>query len=229
MLVGKLPGEAALPGFDLDEMSLPEDVPVSLPSSLVRQRPDIRAAEALLHSAGARVGVATANLYPRITLTGSIGSVATTAGGLFDSTSSIWSLGAGLLQPVFHGGTLTAQRRARRCRVRSGSGAVSGNGPGIIPECGRCAARSGVRCTEPQGLAEAEMIARDALDLTRKQFEAGAVSYLSLLNAQRQYQEARLGAVGARAARLADTAALFQAMGGGWWNRPAQEESTAKE
>jgi NodT family efflux transporter outer membrane factor (OMF) lipoprotein len=229
VLVGKLPGEAALPGLDLDEINLPEDVPVSMPSSLVRQRPDIRAAEALLHSAGARVGVATANLYPRITLTGSIGAVATTGGGLFDSTSSIWSLGAGLLQPVFHGGTLTAQRRAV---VAQYDQAAAQYRETVLESFQNVA--DVLRALESdarslRALAEAEMIARNALDLTRKQFEAGAVNYLLLLNAQRQYQEARLGVVGARAARLADTAALFQAMGGGWWNRPAREEPTTQE
>ena len=229
VLVGKLPSEVALPRFNLNEMSLPEDVPVSLPSSLVRQRPDIRAAEALLHSASARVGVATANLYPQITLTGNIGSVATTAGALFDSASTIWNLSAGLLQPVFHGGALTAQRSAA---VAAYNQTVAQYRVVVLESFQNVA--DVLRALESdarslKALAEAEMIAQDALELTRKQFEAGAVSYLSLLNAQRQSLEARLGAVRARAARLADTAALFQAMGGGWWNRPAKEESAAKE
>ncbi len=108
VLVGKLPGEAAaLPMFDLDGLQLPQEIPVSLPSALVRQRPDIRASEALFHAACAQVGVATANLYPQVTLTGSYGSEATRLQDLFGSGSTIWSLGAGLLQPVFHGGSLS--------------------------------------------------------------------------------------------------------------------------
>jgi NodT family efflux transporter outer membrane factor (OMF) lipoprotein len=225
VLIGRPPGEAAFPGFDLDAMRLPEDVPVSLPSALVRQRPDIRAAEALLHSASARVGAATANLYPQVTLTGNLGSVATTAAALFDSASAVWNLGAGLMQPVFHGGTLTAQRSAA---VAVYDQAMAQYREVVLQSFQNVAdvlraLESGARSLK--ALAEAELIARDGLELSRKQFTAGAVSYLSLLNAERQYQEARLGAVSARAARLADTAALFQAMGGGWWNRPAQEES----
>ena len=98
----------------LDKLELPRKLPVSLPSSLVRQRPDIRGAEELLHAASAQVGVATANLYPQITLTGSLGSQAPRLQDLFASGSSVWGLGASLTQPIFHGGELTAKRRAAR-------------------------------------------------------------------------------------------------------------------
>ena len=109
VFAGKLPGQAVIPEFSLDALHLPPELPVSLPSSLVRQRPDIRASEELLHAASAQVGVATANLYPQITLTGSYGSEATKLDNLFGSGTSVWNLGVGLLQPLFRGGELTAK------------------------------------------------------------------------------------------------------------------------
>ena len=112
VLVGSFPGESAFPEIDLDAMTLPEELPVSLPSNLVRQRPDILASEALLHAASAQIGVATANLYPQITLSAGAGLEATTFGNLFNSSAGIWNFGGGLLQPLFQGGQLTARRRA---------------------------------------------------------------------------------------------------------------------
>ncbi|MHB9099192.1 MAG: efflux transporter outer membrane subunit, partial [Syntrophales bacterium] len=175
VLVGKLPGEAILPEFELDGLKLPEELPVSLPSSLVRQRPDIRAAEALLHAASARIGVATAKLYPQITLTGGFGSMAATAGGLFDGTSTIWNLGAGLLQPLFHGGTLTAQQRAA---VAAYDQAVAQYRETVLGSFQAVAdvlraLEADARTLKAQ--AETEAIARESLDLTRKQCQLGAV------------------------------------------------------
>lgn len=223
VLVGKLPSEAVLPEFNLDGLKLPEELPLSLPSSLVRQRPDIRAAEALLHAASARVGAATAQLYPQVTLTGSFGSLATTPGGLLDSTSTIWSMGAGLLQPLFRGGALTARRRAAIAAYDQAMAVYRET----VLESFRDVAdvlralESDARTLEAQ--VESVVIARDTLDLAEKQYRLGAVNYLSLLEAQRQYQSARLGMTRAQATRFADTAALFQALGGGWWNRPQSE------
>ncbi|MGH8737870.1 MAG: efflux transporter outer membrane subunit, partial [Burkholderiales bacterium] len=111
-LVGKTPATAQLPQFELAGLELPRELPVSLPSGLVRQRPDVQAAEALLRQASAQVGVATAAEYPQLTLSASYGTTATTTGGLFGANSMIWNAGAGLLQPIFHGGALKAQQRA---------------------------------------------------------------------------------------------------------------------
>jgi NodT family efflux transporter outer membrane factor (OMF) lipoprotein len=219
VLTGNLPGEAELPEFDLDKLKLPRELPVSLPSSLVRQRPDIRASESLLHAASAQVGVATANLYPQITLTGSYGSEAARTVDMFSSSSTTWSLGAGLLQPIFHGGTLTAKRRAAvaafdqaGAQYRETVLLAFQNVADVLR-----ALEADARALKAQ--AEAESAARDTLDLTWKQFQLGAVNYLSLLDAQRQHQQARISLVQAQASRFADTAALFQALGGGWWNR----------
>ena len=217
--VGKFPREVHLPEFSLDQLNLPQELPISLPSSLVRQRPDIRAAEALLHAACAQVGVATANLYPQITLTGSLGSQAATLSNLIANNSSVWSLGAGLLQPVFRGGELTAKRRAAiadydraSAQYRETVLQAFQNVADVLEALDADAARLAAQ-------VEAERAARGTLELTQRQFEFGAGNYLLLLDAQRQDQQARINLAQARAARFADTAALFQSLGGGWWNR----------
>ncbi len=224
VLAGRLPSDAtALPEFTLDELHLPEELPVSLPSSLVRQRPDIRASEALLHAASAQVGVATANLYPQINLTSSFGSVATSGGNLFSSGSNVWSLGAGLLQPVFHGGQLSATRRAA---IAAYDQAIAQYRAAVLQAFQNVADVLRALDADADTLkaqADAELTARDTLELTQKQFQLGGVSYLSLLNAERQHQQSRIGLSQAQAARFADTAALFQALGGGWWNRTHKE------
>jgi NodT family efflux transporter outer membrane factor (OMF) lipoprotein len=230
VLVGKFPNDAGvLPEFDIHQMTLPGELPVSLPSSLVRQRPDIQAAEALLHAASAQVGVATANLYPRITLSGSYGSETNKIGDLFNSDSMIWNFGAGLLQPLFHGGELSAKRRAA---VAAYDQALALYRQTVLQAFLNVA--DVLRALESDARTlkarfEAETAAKDTLELTKKQFQFGAVSYLSLLIAQRQYQQVRIGLIQAQAARFADTAALFEAVGTGEWHAAsAAENKTAK-
>ncbi|MGE5240153.1 MAG: efflux transporter outer membrane subunit [Bacteroidota bacterium] len=220
VLAGKLPSEAELPEFGLDDLQLPQELPLSLPSSLVRQRPDIRASEALLHQASAQVGVATANLYPQFTLSASYGVESNKSRDLFNGNApSIWNLGANLLQPLFHGGELKHKRRAA---VAAYDQAAALYRETVLQAFQNVADALRALDTDARALkaqAEAETAARDALELTREQFQLGAVSYLSLLNAERQHQQARVSLAQAQATRYADTAALFQALGGGWWNR----------
>ncbi len=229
ILIGKLPSEArTLPEFNLDGLQLPEELPMSLPSSLVRQRPDIRASEALLHSACAQVGVATANQYPQITLTGNYGKMTNESSALFSGNSTVWGIGAGLFQPIFHGGELSAKRRAAvaaydeaRAQYQSTVLQAFQNVADVLR-----ALEEDANTLKAQ--ADSEAAARDTLNLTQTEFKLGAVSYLSLLSAERQYQEARIGLVQAQAARFADTAALFQALGGGWWTRAPVSGDAAK-
>lgn len=227
-LIGRFPHEeASLPAFRLESFTLPAELPVSLPSSLVRQRPDILAAEALLHAASAGIGVAAADQYPRITLSGNYGSEAGRTGDLFSAGTSVWSLGANLLQPLFHGGALSARKRQAVAAYDQASAHYRET---VLLSFQNVADVLRALELDAQALAaqaEAEAAARQGMEIAARQFQIGAASFLTLLNAEQRYQEARIALLRARSARLADTAALFQAMGGGWWNAgPAGEKRT---
>jgi NodT family efflux transporter outer membrane factor (OMF) lipoprotein len=219
VLAGKMPSDADLPEFTLDSLQLPADLPVSLPSALVRQRPDILASEAVLHQASAEVGVATAALYPQFSLTAQYGRSAATWSALSKSENAIWSLLGGIVQPIFHGGQLTAQRRAAiaaydqaahqyRQTVLQAFQSVADALRGLDSDANALAA-----------IEEADAVAKRTLDLAQAQYKLGAVGYLAVLDAQRQYHLAHINLVQAQANRLSDTAGFFQALGGGWWNR----------
>jgi NodT family efflux transporter outer membrane factor (OMF) lipoprotein len=218
-LAGYFPSENEVEAFDLEMLQLPQELPVSLPSNLVEQRPDIRAAESQLHAASAQIGVATANMFPQLTISGSAGSVATSAGNLFSSGSGVWSVGANLVQPLFHGGTLLHQRRAALAAYDSAAAQYRS----VVLSAFHDVADVLDALQSDAGIVQAQMLAEqsatDSLDITRKQYQIGAVSYLALLNAQQAYQQTRIALAQARASRYADTAALFQSLGGGWWNR----------
>ena len=175
--------------------------------------------------------MATANLYPQLTLTGSFGSQALQASDLFASGTSVWNLGAGVLQPLFRGGELTAKRRAA---IAAYDQAVAQYRETVLQAFREVA--DVLKALESDAVtlkaqAEAEAAARESFDLAQKQFRYGASSYLSLLNAQRQYLLARIGLVQVQTLRYSDTAALFQALGGGWWNREPEGgmQSTSRE
>lgn len=229
VLGGRFPGDAAdLPVFNLDDFRLPEELPVSLPSSLVRQRPDIRSAEELLHAASASIGVATANLYPQITLSARYGTEAAQIGDLFHPGSAVWGIGAALLQPLFHGGTLEAQRRAAVADFDQAAAQYRETVLQAFRDVADVLRALEYDAMTLQAQAEAESAAQDTLDIAKKQLRFGATNVLSLLNAQRQYHQARFLLVQAQALRFADTAALFQALGGGWWNRETAAAGAAR-
>ncbi len=220
VLAGKLPQESgSLPEFSMSDFELPQDVPVSLPSALVRQRPDIRASESLMHAASAPIGVATAALLPQINLSASAGSQAIRSASLFSSGTGVWSLGAGLVQPLFHGGELTARRRAAIAAYDAAEAQYHATVLQAFQNVADVLRALEMDAVALKARAEAEEAARELFDMAQKQFQLGAVNYLSLLNAQRQEREARIGLVQTQALRFSDTAALFQALGGGWWNR----------
>jgi NodT family efflux transporter outer membrane factor (OMF) lipoprotein len=226
VLAGQAPGHSELAQFDLDSLTLPRDLPVSLGSELVRQRPDIRASEALLHQASAQIGVATANLYPQFNLTAGISSTATYPSQMFNAAAAGWSLLGGITQPLFNGGALDAKRRAAQAAYESAQSQYRG----VVLQAFQNVADS-LRALEfdastLQQQAEAEDIAKQSLDISQRQYEVGAVNYLALLDARRNYQQAYINRVSARAARYADTAALFQALGGGWWNRTSLPQAS---
>lgn len=218
-LAGRLPADAPAEHFDLAQMDLPRDLPVSLPSALVEHRPDVRAAEAQLHAASAEIGVATANMLPQLTLSAEYGSIAAPVKDLFAPDTGVWSLGAGLLQPLFHGGALLHQKRAAVAAFDHAAAQYRSTVLTAFQNVADAlrALQSDANALEAQ--LAAERSAADSLALARQQFRAGGISYLSLLDAERTYQQTRISLVQAQANRFADTAVLFQALGGGWWNR----------
>jgi NodT family efflux transporter outer membrane factor (OMF) lipoprotein len=223
VLAGHTPDDATIPEFALDDFSLPGELPVSVPAKLVRQRPDVQVAEAQLHQATAQVGVATANLFPQLNLTAALGSESVTAGGLFGTGTGTWSLGAALLQPLFHGGELRYKRRAAVDALEQADAQYRQTVLAALQDVADTlrALETDARALRAQ--VEAEHAASDAYDIAKKQFQYGGVSYITVLNTQRLLLDARQNRVQAQAARYSDSAALFQALGGGWWNRKDAE------
>jgi len=225
ILAGRFPGDGGLPEFDLEHLELPLELPVSVPSALARQRPDILAAEALLHSASAQIGVATADLYPKLNLSGNVGVEAFQANKLFSSNAFGWGIGAGITAPLFNGGQLQARRRAA---IAAYDGAAAAYRQTVLTAFGSVA--DALRALEAdaralQAQVDAQAQARASYELADKQFSAGALSYLALLNAEERLQQTRIAVVQAQADRYADTVALFAALGGGWWSDRAQAAS----
>jgi len=219
VLIGRFPGEADLPTLDLEKFRLPQALPVSLPSDLVRQRPDVRAAEATLHSANAQIGVAVAGMFPQLTLTGGYGTAATSSANLFKPDTMLWNIGANLLQPIFHAGELQARKRGAEAAYDQAFAQYRLAVLGAFQNVADVLQALEADAAALKAQSEAETAARESLEVTQKQFQFGATSFLALLVAQRQYQQARIGLAQAQATRYADTAALFQALGGGWWRR----------
>ena len=220
VLIGKFPDEVRLPELDLSVFQLPQSLPVSLPSDLVRQRPDIRSAETVLHQTNARIGVAQALMFPQLTLSGSFGTAATSGNKLFgDPATEIWNIGASLLQPIFHAGQLQARKRGAQAAYDQAFAQYQQTVLGAFQNVADVLFALEFDAVALKAQADAEAAARESLDMTTKQLQFGSASYLALFNAQRQYEQAKIGLVQAQAARYADTAALFQALGGGWWER----------
>lgn len=229
ILVGCFPSEASIPYFDLSTLKLPNELPISLPSELVCQRPDIRASEELLHAATARVGIATANLLPQVTLTANYGWLSDHFETLFTKGSTVWTLIGNILQPVFQGGALIAKRQGAIAILEQAAAQYKQTVLQAFQNVADTLKALEIDAHQLQIQQEAESAARQTLTLTERQYKLGVVSYISLLDAESQYQQARIARIQAEALRFADTAALFQALGGGWWNRPLPVEHVSKE
>lgn len=225
--LGRFPADTELAALGLDDLRLPTEIPLSLPSTLVRERPDIRAAEAQLHRATAEVGIATANLFPNITLSGSWGSQAANAGDLFGSGSEAWSLGLNLLQPIFRGGTLRAQKRAAEAGLDQASADYRTTVLTAFQNVADSLRALEFDAESLRAQADAQRATADSLELVNVQYREGSASQLQVLDATRQYQLARIAVIQARTARLADTVALFAALGGGWHGDAASAPGTA--
>jgi NodT family efflux transporter outer membrane factor (OMF) lipoprotein len=226
-LAGHTPAEWSPPEVGLSDLTLPANLPVSLPSNLVRQRPDILVAEATAHAASADIGVATAALLPSITLNGSLGTNANSMGNLFAANANFWSLGANVTAPLFHGGTLWFRRKAAidtyqqtmalyRQTVLSAFGQVADTLRALDHDA------ASLRADE-----EALSSAQEALHLVQANYQAGLATYLEVLVADVQYHQAELNELQAIAVRYQDSVALFAALGGGWWNAERDDANTA--
>jgi len=218
-LAGRFPSEEVKERFELSTMQLPQELPVSLPSTLVEHRPDVRAAGANWHAASAQIGVAIANRLPNLTITASDGSAANRLGDLFLPGTGFWSLAATLTQPVFEGGALLHREHAARAAYEQAAAEYRGAVVTAFQNVADTLRALQSDANAVKAALRAERAAATSLAIVRTQLRLGQVSYLVLLNAEQTYQTARLNLVQAQASRFADTAALFQALGGGWWNR----------
>lgn len=217
---GQPPAAWAPPDFDLAELALPRTLPVSLPSSLVRQRPDILAAEAQLHVASANIGVATADLYPNLTLNANVAQQATNLGNFFSSVYTGYSIGAALAAPIFHGGSLKARQRAAYAAFAASFATYRQT---VLSAFGQVADTLQALEHDDEAVrsqAAAVATANEALRLARLSFQAGNSTLLQVLDAERLSDQAQIGLVRARSQRVLDTAQLFVALGSGWWNTP---------
>jgi NodT family efflux transporter outer membrane factor (OMF) lipoprotein len=222
-LSGRFPSQGLIEKFELLSLELPQRLPVSLPSQLVEQRPDVRQAEENMHSASAQIGVAVANRLPNFALTADAGTMALSAAKMFSAGAGFWDLGASVTQPIFQGGTLLHRERAARAAYVEAAEQYRGT---VVTAFQNVADTLNALQRDADALrssAAAADAAKVTLDLTRRQLETGAggeANQLALLNAEQTYRQAAINLVQAQANRYADTAALFQALGGGWWNRP---------
>jgi len=218
-LLGRLPSDEPQETFRLEDLTLPSELPVSLPSKLIEQRPDVRQAEENLHAASAAVGVAIANMLPNFAIDADIGSSALTLGKLFTPYTGFWDAGASLTQTLFDAGALIHKHRAADAALDQAGAQYRA---AVILACQNVADTLRALQSDADALkasAEALRAAKKTFDLAEQQRALGTISVVAMLNAEQAYRMAELSLVQAQANRYADTAGLFQALGGGWWNR----------
>jgi NodT family efflux transporter outer membrane factor (OMF) lipoprotein len=229
VLLGRAPGDWAPPDLNLTALTLPSQIPLSLPSELIHQRPDIQAAEAQLHAASAQIGVATAKLYPAITLSAGVSAAALDPGHLFTPNGLLWSIAAGLTEPVFDGGTRQAQKREALADFKASAADYQ---QAVLRAFGQVADLLQALNHDADLLAAQQHAldtASESVRLQRLDYGNGATGIIGLLDAQRQYQQARLGFVRAQAQRLQDASQLFVAMGGGGWGTNVDMADNSKK
>jgi NodT family efflux transporter outer membrane factor (OMF) lipoprotein len=220
VLVGKSPGNWTAPDFTIEGMNLPSELPVSLPSVLVHQRPDILESEADYHASAAAIGIANAQLYPEFTLSAALQQVFTHPDAIVDPISNMWNIGMSMAAPIFHGGSLQAQKRQSEDTYQATLATYQQT---VLSAVGQVADILDALTHDSEQLAAEQTAFQSAsstVALTRTSFTLGNTTLLQVLDAQRQLQQARLGLARAQAQRYLDSAQLFVALGGGWWNQP---------
>ncbi len=218
-LAGRYPSDEIAEKFTLASLKLPSDLPVSLPSAVVEHRPDIKAAEASLHSASAAIGVAIANRLPLVNLTANLSTSFTELSGLFTPGANAYLLTAAVAQPLFDGFNLYHKQKAAEAAYDQAEASYRSTVITAFQNVADSRRAIQADARELKAAVHAEDAALKSLNIVRKQAELGQVNSLAILNAQQTYLTALLTRVQAQASRFADTAALFQALGGGWWNR----------
>lgn len=218
-LSGRLPDEVIDARFTLDALQLPAELPLSLPARLVEQRPDVRMADEQLHAASAQIGVAIADRLPNLQITAAVGSAATRVGSLLGAGTGFWDIGAGIAAPLFDGGTLKHKQRAAEAAYRQSAAQYRSTVIGAMQNVADVlhAVQSNAVALEAAELAD--RAAARSLAIAQKQLALGDLSEVAVLDAEQARQQAEIALAQARANRYADTVALFQALGGGWWNR----------
>lgn len=218
-LAGGFPNKPLADQFDLASLQLPLDLPVSISSRLVEQRPDVRAAAAAMHAASAQIGVAIANRLPQITLTASLGTSPNDLANAFTPYNQFFNLAGGLVQPLFDGGTLRHRQRAAEATFEMTSAQYRTTLITAFQNVADVLVALQSDAETLKAAAASEQAAARSLEIARGELRLGSMSYLSVLNAEQTHQITRLALIQAQVRRLSDTAALFQALGGGWWNR----------
>jgi NodT family efflux transporter outer membrane factor (OMF) lipoprotein len=228
VLAGRFPSQAPVDKFNLSSLQLPEDLPLSVPSSLVSQRPDVLQAEANLHDASAKIGIAIANRLPNIVLTANAGSSAAAMSQLFTSGTGFWGVGAAATAPIFQGGTLLHRERAAKAAYDQAAEQYRSTVLTAFQNVADTLTALEQDAEAVKAAANAADAAKVTLALAQRQWQGGYAGYLALLSAQQADQQARISLIQAQANRFADTAALFQALGGGWWHADLTKEKNAK-
>ncbi len=226
-LTGTTPDDFVMPALALKDFTLPPQLPLSLPSALVRQRPDILAAEDALHQASAAVGVAAAARFPNLTLSGQYAQQTSEMSDFLTRPGAIWEAGVGLTQPLFHGGALKARQQEAEERYNQAQASYRATVIGAFVEVADALQALRHDAASYSAHLVALGAARDDRDLALEQYQAGKYTQLQVLTAEQQYQQAALTQVQADVQRFTDTAALFRALGGGWWNAPRDPAALA--
>jgi len=218
-LLGRLPAEEPSETFTLDRLTLPADLPVSIPSKLIEQRPDVRQAEENLHAASAAVGVAIADMLPQFAINADVGSSALTVGRLFSPYTGFWDAGASLTQTLFDAGALLHKKRAADAALDQAGAQYRA---AVILACQNVADTLRALAADADALratVDAESAARRTWELAQRQRQLGTISPVAVFNAELTLAQAELAVSQAQANRFSDTVGLFQSLGGGWWNR----------
>jgi NodT family efflux transporter outer membrane factor (OMF) lipoprotein len=223
-LLGRLPSQEPEETFRFDELTLPLELPVTLPSKLIEQRPDVRLAEENLHAASAAAGVALANMLPQFAIDADLGSSALKLDQLFTPYTGFWDLGASLTQTLFNAGALLHKRRAADAALDEAAALYRGAVILAFQNVADTLRALRADADALQSSADAERAARTTFELAQRQRSLGTISMVAVLNAEQSYRQAELALVQAQANRYSDTAGLFQSLGGGWWNRIGEQQ-----